>query len=77
MNCYSVFKEVTSGKHFPISYGIVFTPNTSASEFYSSIRISDITVDYAKISALVALCNQLELSPIHLRDVVEDFLAEQ
>ncbi len=77
MNCYSISREVTSGNPFPFSYSIVFTPDTSASEFCKAIRVSDITVDYEKISALVSLCNQLELSPIHLWDVVEDFLAEQ
>ncbi len=77
MNRYSIFEEVTSGKPFPISYGIVFTPDTSASEFYKAIRISDISGDYEKISTLAALCNQLELSPLHLCDVVEDFLAGQ
>ncbi len=77
MNCYSIFEEVTSGKPFPISYGIAFTPDTSAPKFSKAIRISDISVDYEKISTLVTLCNQLELSPIHLWDVVEDFLARQ
>jgi hypothetical protein len=38
-------------------------------------HVSDITCDEEAICELVELCNRLELSPIHLYDVVEDFLA--
>ena len=37
-------------------------------------HIGDITCDKARIEHLVELCNRGKLSPIHLRDVVEDFL---
>lgn len=39
------------------------------------LHISDITCDASKITELVELCNRLELSPIHIYDVVDDFLA--
>ena len=38
--------------------------------------VSDITSDKQKLEKLVFYCNQLGLSELHLRDVVEDFLAE-
>ncbi len=76
MNRYIVFKEVTFRKHFPVSFGILFTPDVNSRDGNSVIWISDITVDYTKIAALVELCNRLDLSPDHLWDVVEDFTAD-
>lgn len=38
-------------------------------------RLRDITSDKNALDELVSLCNRLQLSPIHLHDVVEDFLA--
>ena len=37
--------------------------------------ISDISSDIEPIERLVELCNNLQLDPIHLQDVVSDFLA--
>ena len=37
--------------------------------------VHDVTSDKEALAALVSLCNSLELSPIHLYDVVADFLA--
>lgn len=37
--------------------------------------VHDITADKQSLSELVDLCNRLELSTIHLNDVVVDFLA--
>ena len=36
--------------------------------------IRDITADKEKLAYLVDECNRLELPPIHLRDVIEDFV---
>lgn len=36
----------------------------------------DITTDKHKLSELISICNQQELSVIHLSDVIEDFIAE-
>ncbi len=36
--------------------------------------VPDISTDMAEVDALVARCNRLALSPVHLNDVVEDFL---
>lgn len=39
-------------------------------------EVHDISTNYNKIKNLVYLCNDENLSHIHLMDVVEDFLAE-
>jgi len=36
----------------------------------------DICSDDSRIRALVHLCNQQKLSPLHLPEVIDDFLAE-
>ena len=38
-------------------------------------KLHDITSDKDALAELVLLCNRLQLSPNHLYDVVEDFLA--
>ncbi len=38
-------------------------------------RISDVSACYDSVNALCKVCTAQELHPIHLRDVVEDFLA--
>lgn len=52
-----------------IGYGIAHTED-------SSLSFEDLTTDLIAITKLVKLCNELDLSPIHLKDVVEDFLVE-
>lgn len=41
---------------------------------YKLYEVKDITVDREKLENLIRLCNQEQLSLLHLRDVVEDFL---
>ena len=41
---------------------------------YGDIVIEDISTEKCKIEKLVSLCNELDLSPIHIHDVVDDFL---
>lgn len=43
---------------------------------YKEREVKDISTDKHKIEKLVNLCNELELSPIHLDDVIEDFLVD-
>lgn len=38
--------------------------------------IRDITTDRERLFKFIQTCNLLELSPIHLYDVIEDFLTE-
>ena len=52
-----------------IGYSIGYTEN-------SALSFEDLTLDPIAIAKLVKLCNELDLSPIHLKDVVEDFLIE-
>ena len=37
--------------------------------------VTDITANRQPLEELVKLCNELSLEPIHLNDIVEDFLA--
>lgn len=39
-----------------------------------NVSISDVFTDESAASRFVALCNDLDLSPIHLRDVIDDLL---
>ena len=36
----------------------------------------DLSADRASIEKLVKLCNELELDPIHIKDVIYDFLSD-
>ena len=60
-----------------ISYGIVAYADTGASGIAAIVAsVRDISPDKQKIELLAEQCNRLELSPIHLPDVIADFLAE-
>ena len=52
-----------------ISYGIDVVENEAILR-----SVKDITTDEARLSGLVDLCNKLQLSPVQLDDVIEDFL---
>ena len=52
-----------------IGYGISYTEN-------SEVSFEDLTLNPITVAKLVKLCNELDLSPIHLKDAVEDFLIE-
>ena len=58
-----------------ISYGIdVYAgaePDRSAAVIAS---VKDITSDRQKLAGLVGKCNDLQLSPTHLYDVIEDLI---
>lgn len=43
---------------------------------YEERSFNDISTDKSKIERLVMLCNEQKLSPIHLKDVIEDFLVD-
>lgn len=38
-------------------------------------RMADIGCTYISVKKLCMRCNRLKLSPVHLRDVAEDFVA--
>ena len=75
---YAVSEEkYVIGNESRISYGIVAYSNAEqegAATIVASIR--DITSDNHRLIKLVDDCNRLELSPLHLPDVVEDFLSD-
>ena len=52
-----------------IGYGIAYTEDRALS-------VEDLTTNPTSAAKLVKLCNDLDLSPIHLMDVAEDFLVE-
>ena len=60
----------------PQTYGIAAT-TTYDECIVVLISVHDICQDLLAITKLVELCNQLQLDPIHLQDVVDDFLADQ
>ena len=43
---------------------------------YNDTTVKDISVNKAKVENLVNLCNKLDLSFIHLYDVIDDFLVD-
>ena len=57
------------------SYGIAAYAD-SAQQGTATIVVSvhDITSDKERLQELISICNHLQLSPIHLSDVIEDFI---
>ena len=43
---------------------------------YGEHTVTDISLDRAKIENLIQRMNSDELSPLHMMDIIEDFLAE-
>ena len=72
---YGIFEEsrLSPEMNTYITYGIKVTPRGDRSVCCDSV--ADVSLSKPELSAFVGLCNELRLSPIHLRDVVEDFLA--
>ena len=59
------------------SYGIAVYDNTDRDKTVTVLgSIEDITSDRESLLSLVEKCNILELSPIHLKEIVEDFMLE-
>ena len=57
------------------AYGIVIYSNAEedgTATIVGSIR--DVTPNKEKMERLVSACNKLELSPIHIYDVIDDFI---
>ena len=70
-------EKYTLGQQTRISYGIAVYSNSETDGTGAVIAsIHDISEDKEKLSRLVQTCNCLELSVIHLRDVIEDFLGK-
>lgn len=41
-----------------------------------ALQIADLSLSGSSVERLAEQCNRLELSPLHLRDIAEDFLAQ-
>lgn len=60
-----------------ISYGIAAYADAGEEKSAVVLRsVHDITGDGRALERLVRTCNRLRLSPCHLADIVEDFLAQ-
>ena len=53
------------------SYGLVVKEDDTTLK-----QIDDVSLEKNDVVNLVKLCNKLELSPVHIDDVIEDFMAE-
>lgn len=73
---YEMIGEVHSiGEHTYLSYGIAAYVDAATSNTKNVIaHIRDVTPNKTEIEDLVQKCNAFGLSPIHLVDVIEDFL---
>ncbi len=73
---YGVVKEIYSlNGDTRVSYGIAVYANSDKDGTMCIIdSVCDITTDLESLRELTEKCNCLELSPIHLNNVVEDFL---
>lgn len=69
MSRYSCFKERINDPELGnyTTYGI---------RLRITITVSDLSLDRKRVKHLVKLCNQGDLDPIHLPEIVEDFLSE-
>lgn len=70
---YSIFEDkyILEGQPY-ISFGILII-STIDSKVVT--KIEDITTSKYELYSLVQLCNDLSLDPIHIYNVVEDFLS--
>ena len=75
---YGMTEEVYSlGAERRVSYGIAAYADAEEDGTATIVAaVHDITADRQALSELVALCNCLGLSLLHLNDVVEDFLTD-
>jgi len=65
---------VSERKHYT-TYGIVaHVPSDTDNIGSTIVAVTNVSTDAAKVDALIRRCNRLALSPVHLHDVVEDFL---
>jgi len=73
-HCYFIFEEILFhpdlGEY--TTYGIRVDSNNSDSEFFS---VSDVYTSKNNLLLLVQRCNEFQLYPVHLPDVINDFFA--
>ncbi|MBE6631634.1 MAG: hypothetical protein E7623_02910 [Ruminococcaceae bacterium] len=57
------------------TYGIAYTDFSNGIPVILK-AIPDLSTNKDRVQYLAVLCTELQLSPLHLRDVIDDFLAE-
>lgn len=72
---YALIEEVNREQQ--IVYGIVILEEKSPNNAIELSRFSNVTCDKDALETLIRSCNSLELSTIHLNEVIEDFLLNQ
>ena len=63
-------KEIVDGVGEIETYGIELISQNE------SVLITDVSTDLDRITMLVTLLNRNSVSEVHLRDIIDDFLAE-
>ena len=68
---YRIIKEKLHREDLAVytAYGLEVCANSGA-----CYRISDITVSYFKIRDLCRKCNKLNVSPINIYEIIDDFI---
>ncbi len=69
-----VKNEYIDGENTRVSYGIAAIENCNGTDCVLE-SVSDISSDFGAVETLVNICNAEELDPMHIEDVVNDFLA--
>ena len=64
-------KQLHTRRRGHTTYGIALADGSDLIQ-----SVSDLSSDKQRVERLAELCTQLDLSPEHLSDVIEDFLAE-
>ena len=71
-----VEEQYAMGSKTRLSYGVAAFDSAEKDGLSTIVAsIHDITDNKEDLAELVRQCNLLELSPMHLQDVIEDFLS--
>ena len=65
------FYDADIGKY--ISFGLIVL-YTTYGEYREIMKVSDISTDRERVELLADRCRRYQLHPIHLMDVIEDFI---
>ena len=65
---------------FKINEDIIINEDGKSIKTYgitcNDLIIKDISIDKQKVETLIDLCNKNQVSPIHLEDIIDDFLVD-
>lgn len=69
---YSLFEEtLTLDRTTYLSYGVAIFEDDIIIR-----KINDVSVDYISVNKLIALCNDEQLEPIHIDEIIDDYLQD-